>query len=150
MKLLTITLAAGLIASGAVSANHVAGDVSIYTARINSGKVEATARFDCSDSIYVFVQSDHPRDPRSTVEARWTNPTGKLVKAGERGFEPMNSGGQYAWDGIDIEAGGNALGNVFSAMFDPASGYEDAIGEWRVDVSVDGWDYSSLNVEVLC
>ncbi len=151
MKHLFMTLvAAGLAISGAVSASADTDSVSVYTARINSGKVEAATRFDCSDSIYVFVQSGIPRDPRSTVEARWSNPSGRLVKAGERAFEPLQSGGEYAWDGIDIEAGGDAFSNMLSAMFDPAAGYEDAIGEWRIEVSVDGTDHSTLSVEVLC
>lgn len=125
-------------------------DVSIYTARIGGGGVEATSRFDCSDSIYVFIESDGPRDPRSTAEARWINPSGRIVRSGEHGFEAMDSGGQYAWDGIDIEAGGNAFANMLGAMFDPAAGYEDAIGEWRVDVRVDGSDFTSFRMEVLC
>ena len=148
--LINTLLLAGLCTTGLSQANNDLENLNIYSARIGDGKVQSTTRFDCSDSIYVFIQSETPRDHRSTVEARWFNPSGDLVKSGERGFEPMNGGGQYAWDGVDIEAGGDAFSNLLGSMFDPAAGYEDAIGQWRVDLQVDGYAMPSVHVEVLC
>ena len=142
--------AAGWLVTAAAGANSEAGDVSIYTARVNSDQVESATRFDCSDSIYGFIQSEQPRDLRSTAEARWTNPSSRMVKAGERTFASMSTGGQYAWDGIDIEAGSNAFSNMLGAMVDPAAGYEDAIGQWRTDINVGGYVMPSLQIELLC
>jgi hypothetical protein len=122
----------------------------VYSARIGGGEVESTRTFDCSESIYVFVQANGPRDPRSTLEARWTNPEGEVVQSTERTFESLPGGGDYAWDGIDIQAGGNAISNTLGAMFDPAAGFEDAIGTWQVHVSVDGIPLQPVSLRVMC
>ncbi len=147
---IAFALAGSMLACNAAATTPDTAGLEIYSARIGDGQVQAARKFDCSESIYVFVQSDATRDRRSTIEARWTNPAGRVVKAGERAFEPMPSGGVYAWDGIDINAAGSALDNLLGAMFDPAAGFEDAIGEWRVEVSVDGVTMAPLAVEVLC
>ena len=126
------------------------GSLEAYSARIDGGEVESTRTFDCSESIYVFVQTNGPRDPGSTLETRWLNPAGEVVKSTQSPFDSIPGGGAYAWDGIDIQAGGSVLSTMLGAMFDPAAGFEDAIGTWRVDVSVDGIPLQPVNLKVLC
>lgn len=126
------------------------GSLQAYSARIGGGEVESTRTFDCSESIYVFVQASDPRDPHSTLEARWFNPAGEVVKSTQRRFESISGGGAYAWDGIDIQADGSAFSTMLGAMFDPAAGFEDAIGTWQVDVSVDGIPLKPVNLKVVC
>jgi hypothetical protein len=151
MKLLTrILYIGGILFSNPGFANAEPEDLTTYSARIGGGQIEAATRFDCSDSIYVFVQTSGAHGLRATAEARWTNPSGNVVRTVVNAFEPMSNGGQYAWDGIDIEAGGGAFSNMLGAMFDPAAGYEDAIGNWRVDIHVDGIPLQPVNFQVLC
>lgn len=122
-----------------------------YTALVNNDKVVKEKRFSCTDSIYVFVETERAGQSIDVATIRWSDPAGQIVKTEKRNFIPIAGNSAYVWDGLEFSAGGSGLlSNIGMGFFDPSSGLEDVVGKWKVDITLDSGDEHALVFDVMC
>lgn len=142
--MLIFTLAALFLAS------HSYATADIYTAAVKNGKVIKSNDFSCTDSIYVFVESEGAQEILADARVEWIDPSGALVRTVTAEFQVLNSSQRYLWDGIEFTPGGGRFANLASLLFDPSEGLEDVVGKWSVTVYLAHNKTQTENFTVLC
>jgi len=102
--------------------------------------------FDCSDVIYLFVESASTNALAAELKAVWTDPAGKDRVTARREFQ-RGEGGYWSWSGLQLN---RPAGASIMRLVDPAAGMDAFIGEWTVRVVVNDRNITTLTFDVLC
>ena len=111
------------------------------------GKVEN--KFDCLDKIYSVTQARFLALGKHSVEFRWVNPHGEAQEITKYDFfvNTSNANGVDLWAWLKLSRGQGA--GLFQWL-DPATGLEEFIGEWTVELLIDGEKLAQNNFIVNC
>lgn len=135
------------MASGGVKASTPTYNVYLTTQA--NGTIEAANKdrqFDCSDVIYLFVESASTNALAAQLKAVWSDPAGKDRVTARREFQ-RGEGGYWSWSGLQLN---RPAGASIMRLVDPAAGMDAFIGEWTVRVAVNDRTITTLNFDVLC
>lgn len=102
--------------------------------------------FDCSDKIYVVAELTDYAPGRHQLAVRWVDPNQDTRETTTYPFYVRDSNTRvWAWLSLSRGAGAGIL-----QWIDPAAGLEEFIGEWTVDLRIDGQKISETQFEVSC
>ncbi len=121
----------------------------VYLTTQSNGEIEPARKdrkFDCSDVIYLFVESASTDAASGELKAIWTDPAGKDRVTARREFQ-RGDGGYWSWSGLQLN---RPAGASLMQFVDPAAGMSAFIGEWKVQIVVNDRNVSSLTFNVLC
>lgn len=112
----------------------------------NFPTMDAKESFDCGDQIYAVIVLDNWEKDRHELEFVWNDPE---LNARERTQYPFFVRNQQTklWSWLRLS---RATGAGMLQWLNPAAGYEEFIGEWRVDIFVDGKKILDKHFEVTC
>jgi len=135
------------VVSGSASAATPAYNVYLTTQA--NGTIEPANRerqFDCSDVIYLFVESASTNALAAELKAVWSDPAGKDRVTARREFQ-RGEGGYWSWSGLQLN---RPAGASIMRLVNPAAGMDAFIGEWSVQVVVNDRKITTLTFDVLC
>ena len=117
------------------------------TNKFEAGKpdTEPMMQFDCSDRIHLVITAAGLSKEKHELKALWFDPTGERKEMTRYKFDAMPITQVWAW----LQLHG-PTGAIVGQMFDPSFGMEEFIGEWRVDVLIDGTRIAEQKFRVLC
>lgn len=121
----------------------------IYLTTAANGSIEPADKdrsFDCSDVIYLFVESASTEALGSELKAIWTDPEGKDRVTIRREFT-RGDGGYWSWSGLQLN---RPAGASLLQFVDPAAGMSAFIGDWEVRVVVNQRNISTLGFNISC
>jgi len=108
---------------------------------------QALSKFDCLDKIYAVTDVKNMPKGKHLVEYRWINPHGETQETTRYNFHVKDSAVTNLWSWLQLSRGKGA--GLFQWL-DPSTGLEEFIGEWRVDLFVNGKELQRANFEVNC
>lgn len=148
MKIPNLILAAVLGATLPAVAALAQGGYNIYlTAKENAGMPlqEPAKTFSCSDKIYAVVEVSQP-DGQHTLHATWRNPSGEDQEVTKYDFQVTN-GYARIWVWLKLQRSGEA---AIVQFMNPSAGMDEFVGDWELDIQVDGERVGKQSFEVLC
>ncbi|MDH4226459.1 MAG: hypothetical protein OEV59_01710 [Deltaproteobacteria bacterium] len=131
-------LAAGVVFAGSAAGFILTDDP--------LGKADS-APFGCRDKIYLYAEFISLSPGPHKAEALWYNPRGKFQDRSVHEFATKQGEG-YAvrlWIEMNPSFGGRALGGI-----DPSIGMKDFIGNWTVELLLDGKRVGERSFAVIC
>lgn len=145
--ILAALLAATLLAATALAQNGY----DIYlTAKENSDVPlkEPAQTFSCSDKIYAVVEIRQPDggSGQHTLHATWRNPSGEDQEVTKYDFQVTN-GYARIWVWLKLQRSGEA---AIVQFMNPSAGMEEFVGDWELEIRVDGERIGKQSFEVLC
>lgn len=152
MKILQPLVGLVLLATSFVSIDSsmaAAPSYNIYLTTEADGAIEPADKdrtFDCSDVIYLFVESASTQALGSELKAVWTDPDGKDRVTARREFT-RGDGGYWSWSGLQLN---RPAGASLLQFVDPAAGMSAFIGEWEVRVVVNQRNITTLGFNIAC
>lgn len=156
IKAITAVMAFLMPAAGATTDHQAAASQAemapthnVYLSLANEHGVptsEPLEQFDCSDKIYVVAElNDYPAGKRQ-LSVQWIDPHQTTRETTNYPFFVRDSSTRvWAWLSLSRGAGAGLL-----QWIDPAAGLEEFIGEWNVDLRVDGKLLGNKRFEVNC
>ncbi len=108
---------------------------------------QSKENFDCSDKIYAVTNLHGFDKGKHAIEFRWSEPNGETRERTQYDFFVREEPNVKLWAWLELTRGQGA------AMFqwlNPAAGLEEFIGQWSVDLLVDGEKVASNRFEVTC
>ena len=109
---------------------------------------EDQRHFDCSDTIYAVVEVNGLRQGKHQLEAVWRDPDGRKVETTRYSFH-ATGGHSRIWSWLRLH-GPEGIAGAIGRAFDPSLGMEAFIGEWTVQLFIDGDPVASKKFEILC
>ena len=105
--------------------------------------------FDCSDKIFTITEIRFLTEGKHTAEFRWINPQGHSQEITKYKFlvNSSNQTGVNLWAWIKLSRGKGA--GLFQWL-DPATGLEEFIGEWTVELMIDGQELAENTFQINC
>ena len=102
--------------------------------------------FDCSDKIYVVAElRDYPTG-KHQLAVKWVDPNQATRETTNYPFYVRDSNTRvWAWLSLARGAGAGIM-----QWIDPTAGLEEFIGEWTVELRIDGRKISETRFEVSC
>lgn len=151
MKTLHLILAALLWTTLPATAASAQTEYNIYlTAKESSGVPlqEPAQTFACSDKIYAVVEVNQPDGgtAQHTLHATWRNPSGEDQEVTKYDFQ-VTSGYARIWVWLKLHRSGEA---AIVQFMNPSAGMDEFVGDWELDVRVDGKGVGKRSFEVLC
>ncbi len=107
--------------------------------------VEATDQFDCSDRIYLVIETQALKTGEHTLEVGWFDPQDKQREFTRFPYHAAPVTRVWAW----LQLHGSK-GAIIGQFFDPSSGMEEFIGGWRVMIEIDNVSIGEAGFQVLC
>lgn len=110
---------------------------------------ESRAVFDCVGAIYAvlkFPASDR-RLRNMQMHTEWVNPQGEVELLDERAQYAEQNGIAYRWGGIILR---RPQGGGLFSLLDHSAGMERFIGEWQVNLILDGLRLPAQSMRVEC
>jgi|GEM_PF-1118132 len=142
-------LVAGILCVSSSAASAATAAYNVHLTTQASGTIEPAnkdRKFDCSDVIYLFVESASTNALGAELKAIWTDPAGKDRVTARREFQ-RGEGGYWSWSGLQLN---RPAGASIMRLVDPAAGMDAFIGEWTVRVVVNDRNITTLTFDVLC
>ena len=132
--------------SAALASN---GDLEFYVTDSQNGRSpsqEARNSFSCEDQVFTVIRASEKSDKALKVVVTWTDPLGKERERSNFRFMPRE-GGSRTWSWLKLHRGAGA---TVMSMFDSAAGLSEFIGQWTVEIAMDGKHKKTLHFDVLC
>ena len=108
---------------------------------------QALSKFDCLDKIYAVTDIKNMPKGKHTIEYRWMNPHGETQETTRYNFHVKEATVTNLWSWLQLSRGRGA--GLFQWL-DPSTGLEEFIGEWRVELFVNGKELQRATFEVNC
>ena len=107
------------------------------------------SKFDCLDHIFAVAKIASLTEGKHAAEFRWINPQGNSQEVTKYKFlvNYGNQAGGDLWAWLKLSRGKGA--GLFQWL-DPATGLEEFIGEWRVELLIDGKELAKNTFQVNC
>lgn len=107
------------------------------------------SKFDCLDQIYAVSQIVSLSEGKHLAEFKWINPQGQAQEITSYKFlvNQSNAHSVKLWAWLKLSRG---RGAAFFQWLDPATGLEEFIGEWRVELKIDGKELTQNTFDVNC
>ena len=145
-------LAAALLCLAAFTthgADDVAPDLTVHFTAIAEDGVPAHAdqrEFDCGDIIHAVLHARHLDGPEHLLEADWTDPLGTVRERTRQRFRAIDNSA-YVWLWLRLH---RPSGSALLQAFDPGAGMGEFMGEWTVDMRLDGRRIAREKFTVYC
>ena len=121
----------------------------IYLARETTGGIPeqiSRADFACDDTIYAVAELSGLPKGKHELVATWTDPHGRTRERTPLPFlARLPQERIWVWLRLHRPAGSAAI-----SFFDPAAGMSEFVGQWTVNVALDGTKLETLRFKVLC
>ena len=108
---------------------------------------QALSKFDCLDKIYAVTDVKNMPKGKHAIEYRWMNPHGETQETTRYNFHVKEAAVTNLWSWLKLSRGKGA--GLFQWL-DPSTGLEEFIGEWTVELFVNGKELQRASFEVNC
>ena len=108
---------------------------------------KSRSKFDCQDKVYAVTQASHFAKGKHAIEFRWIDPYGKTLERTRYDFFVDKKPTTKLWAWLELSRGKGA-GVV--KWLDPTAGLENFIGEWELELILNGKTYNQGTFEVNC
>ena len=127
------------IATSVFAQQSLSSRTQIYTTNAqenNRPKPASYGEFDCSDKIYTVVTAQGLTPGKHQIEVRWVDANDEQRELTNfEFFSSKNQASTTVWAWLLLH---RARGAGMLKLINPAAGYEDSIGPWKVKVFIDG------------
>lgn len=106
-------------------------------------KKEAKTSFQCTDTIYVYITWFNMKGEH-LLTTFWYNPANKEQESTRLTFHPKNQAIYNTWVWLKLKKGSK------KGIFSNETGYEEFVGEWRVELFFDGKFLEKRYFSVYC
>lgn len=108
--------------------------------------LETQDSFDCTDKIFTVIElNDYPKE-RYALSVKWIDPLGTVRENTQYPFQVFqNETRVWAWLSLSRARGAGMI-----SFINPAAGLEEFIGEWTIDISLNGKKLPSEHFSVIC
>jgi len=107
---------------------------------------DAAKKFTCNDQVFTVLEASHyPKDDYDVV-VTWTDPAGRERERTNYQFVPRAKTTRV-WSWLRLHRGAGA---AVMSVFDSSAGLAGFVGEWTVQVAVNGKLLEKNTFEVLC
>ena len=123
-----------------------------YIAASDNGRtpnLKPEKHFDCSDMVYAVIKSNETTirvAQNHDLVVNWINPANKLEQETRYDFSSYGKD-TLVWAWLRLSA---PAGAAFGRIFDPSFGMAKFIGDWRVEIIIDGEKVATHQFNVLC
>lgn len=108
---------------------------------------DAVSQFDCTDKIYTVLELQGYPLGRYALSVKWVDPAGEQREHTQYPFNIHNKDEHRLWAWLSLS---RARGAGMLTFINPAAGLEEFIGEWEIEVRLDGKLIDSKNFDVIC
>lgn len=108
---------------------------------------EAKENFDCTDKIYAVTELQGFDKGKYTVEFRWLDPEGGTRERTQYDFFVRDQPTTKLWAWLVLH---RAKGASMVQWINPAAGLEEFIGQWRLELLINGKELKQGEFEVSC
>ena len=109
---------------------------------------EQLTNFDCSDKIYAVTElSNFKGEDKHGIEFRWIDPHGETRERTRYDFFMRSEPTTKLWAWLELS---RAKGAGMIQWLNPAAGLEEFIGEWKLELLLDGKTINNDHFEVNC
>lgn len=141
--------AALLTSVGAAASDVSAPSHKVYFTAEERGKIPGTTaakQFTCSDQVFTVLEASNYAKGDYDVIVTWTDPAGRERERTKYQFHPRAETTRV-WSWLKLHRGAGA---VVMSIFDSSAGLDGFVGEWTVQVAVNGKLLEKNTFEVLC
>ncbi len=103
--------------------------------------------FDCLDKIYAVTEIQGFKQGKHSIEFRWVDPEGSTRERTEYDFHVSDKPVTKLWAWLELS---RARGAGIIQWLNPAAGLEEFIGEWELELFVNGKRLNKGAFEVSC
>lgn len=108
---------------------------------------EALESFDCSEKIHSVVELTGYELGKYTLTILWQDPDQNIRERTEYNFHVRDKNVVRLWAWLSLS---RAAGASMLQWLNPAAGYEEFIGNWEIDVLVNGQSIGKRKFQVSC
>jgi hypothetical protein len=95
---------------------------------------EDQREFDCGDTIHAVLRANGLPGPEHVFEANWTDPAGNVRERARHRFVPLDDTA-FVWLWLKLH---RPTGSALLQAFEPGAGMGEFMGEWTVELRLDG------------
>ncbi len=132
-----------------LNATLFAADYKVYlTAAVDQGVplAQPTAEFGCTDAIYAVLELHGLEKTEHTLNAVWRDPHGQERERTEYPFR-VHRDRERIWVWLKLHRSPEA---ALVQFVDPGAGLGEFVGDWEVQLFIDGKSISKQNFTVIC